>query len=154
MAVYFECVTRSPQGVRELWDKSLDIDAHTESMKDSGERAVAGVVTGTIGLGEQVTWRARHFGLPLRMTSQITALDEPSSFTDEQLHGPFKYFRHVHEFVDGGTETIMIDRIEFAAGWGPLGWLAERLVLGWYMPRLIRTRNTFLLRGTTGQAAQ
>ncbi|MFY9677403.1 SRPBCC family protein [Glutamicibacter protophormiae] len=145
MAVYFECVSRTSQSVASLWDKSLDIDAHTDSMKDSGERAVAGVTTGTIGLGEQVTWRATHFGVPLRMTSKITVLREHTTFTDEQLHGPFKYFRHVHEFIDCGQETVMIDKISFAAPLGPLGWLAERLVLGWYMPRLIRSRNSFLL---------
>lgn len=149
MAVYFECVSRTSQSVQALWDKSLNIDAHTESMKDSAERAVAGVTTGMIGLGEQVTWRATHFGVPLRMTSRITALEKHTSFTDEQLRGPFKHFRHVHEFIDCGHETLMIDKISFAAPLGPLGWLAERLVLGWYMPRLIRSRNSFLL-GTVG----
>jgi hypothetical protein len=49
-----------------VFDLSLDIDAHLASMARSGERAIAGVTTGQIGLGEEVTWRARHFGIPFR----------------------------------------------------------------------------------------
>ncbi len=38
-----------------IFDLSLDIDAHMASMADSNERAVAGVTSGLIGLGEEVT---------------------------------------------------------------------------------------------------
>lgn len=145
MAVYFECVTIADMPRQELFEKSLNIDAHAGSMADSGEQAVGGVTSGQIGLGEQVTWRAKHFGIPLRMTSEISELMEPSGFTDQQVRGPFKKFHHVHEFHAADAGTIMVDRIQFEAPLGPLGWLAERLVLSWYMPRLIRVRNAFLV---------
>lgn len=144
MAVYFECITRTATAPGELFEKSLDIGAHAGSMAASGEQAVAGVRTGKISLGEQVTWRARHFGIPFRMTSTISALDAPHSFTDQQVRGPFKAFHHVHEFHETAEGTLMVDKIHFSAPLGPAGWLAERLVLGWYMPRLIRIRNAYL----------
>jgi len=133
---------------QELFDKSLSIDAHASSMADSGEQTIGGVTSGQISLGEQVTWRARHFGIPVRMTSEISELEPAVSFTDQQLRGPFKKFHHVHEFYDSADATIMVDKIHFEAPLGPLGWLVERLVLGWYMPRLIRARNAYLV-GTT-----
>lgn len=145
MAVYFECVTQANLSPADLFEKSLSIDAHTGSMADSQEQAVAGVTSGTIGLGEQVTWRAKHFGIPIRMTSTISAVDAPRSFTDQQLRGPFKYFHHVHEFHELDHGTLMVDKIQFSAPLGPLGWLAERLVLGWYLPKLIRIRNDYLV---------
>lgn len=145
MAVYFESVTQANLSPAELFEKSLSIDAHTGSMADAKEKAVAGVTSGTIGLGEQVTWRAKHFGIPIRMTSTISAVDAPRSFTDQQLRGPFKYFHHVHEFHELDHGTLMIDKIQFSAPLGPLGWLAERLVLGWYLPKLIRIRNDYLV---------
>ncbi len=128
----------------QLFDLSRSIDAHTSSMAKSRERAVAGTVTGLIGLGEEVTWRAWHFGVPIRMTSRITAMDAPRSFVDEQVHGPFRHFRHVHEFspVEGGT--VMTDRIEFSAPFGPLGRIVEKLVLTRYLRSLIETRNAYL----------
>lgn len=148
MAVYFECVTRTSLPQATLFERSISIDTHLNSMAHSGERAVAGVTSGLIGLGEQVTWQARHFGLPFRMTSKITSMDAPNSFTDEQIRGPFKKFHHEHEFFEEHGQTVMIDRIHFMAPWGALGWVAEKLVLGWYMPKLIRTRNAYLVNET------
>ncbi|PRB67635.1 SRPBCC family protein [Arthrobacter sp. MYb213] len=145
MAVYFECVTQTQMSRTELFDRSRSIDAHLGSMSQTKERAVAGVLSGLISLGEQVTWKARHFGIPFRLTTKITAMDPARMFIDEQLRGPFKSFHHVHEFFDADGMTMMIDRVSFAAPFGPLGWVAERLVLGWYMPQLIRQRNKFLL---------
>ncbi|MFD1376915.1 SRPBCC family protein [Glutamicibacter sp. 2E12] len=145
MAVYFECVTLCGASRAELFEKSLSIDAHAGSMADSQEKAVAGVTSGTIGLGEQVTWRAKHFGIPFRMTSRISDLDAPHTFTDQQERGPFKSFHHVHEFYESDQGTLMVDKIRFSAPLGPLGWLAERLVLGWYLPKLIRIRNDYLV---------
>ena len=76
MTVEFEHVTEidAPLDapVDAVFDLSLDIDAHLASMADSGERAIEGVTGGQIGLGEQVTWRATHFGIPFTMTSRIT----------------------------------------------------------------------------------
>ncbi|QOR72036.1 SRPBCC family protein [Ruania alkalisoli] len=128
-------------------DASLDIGAHLASMASSHEQAVDGVRTGTIGLGETVTWRARHFGLWWTMTSRITAYEAPHSFTDEQVRGPFAQFRHVHRFQprpDGGTQ--MSDEVTFVAPLGPLGRLAEHLVLARYVRHLIDSRNDWLRR--------
>ena len=72
MVVEFECRTRLPVDVQEAFDRSRSIDLHMSSMARSRERAVDGVTTGLIGEGGEVTWRAWHFGVPIRMTSRIT----------------------------------------------------------------------------------
>lgn len=144
MASFFQCTTRTSVGKEELFDLSRSIEAHQESMAHSREKAVAGVTSGLISLGEEVTWRARHFGVPLRMTSRITAMEAPHYFVDEQVRGPFQSFRHVHEFSADGGETVMVDRIEFAAPFGPLGRVVERLVLTRYVRNLIEQRNRHL----------
>ncbi|MGX9900017.1 SRPBCC family protein [Arthrobacter sp. SA17] len=113
-------------------------------MTNSREEAVAGVTSGLISLGEEVTWRAWHFGLPLRMTSRITAMNVPDYFVDEQVRGPFRSFRHVHEFTNDGAGTVMIDRIAFTAPFGFLGRLAEKLFLARYLKNLIESRNQHL----------
>jgi ligand-binding SRPBCC domain-containing protein len=146
MTVRFVCRTESALPRERLFDLARSVDVHLESQQRAGERAVAGVTKGLIGEGQEVTWQARHFGLPLRMTSRITALDFPASFTDEQVKGPFKSFRHVHEFEATATGSIMTDRVEFTAPFGPAGRLAEKLVLRRYLERLIVDRGTFLAR--------
>lgn len=127
------------------FDLALSIDAHRAAFVQSREWAVGGVRSGAIGLGEFVTWKARHFGITWTMTSGITEWDRPHRFVDEQRRGPFRSFRHEHTFtpVPGGTR--MHDRVRFEAPFGALGRLAEQLVLGTYLRKLIRVRNEFLV---------
>jgi ligand-binding SRPBCC domain-containing protein len=144
MTVSFVCRTASALPRERLFDLARSIEAHLDSQKVARERAVGGVTSGLIGEGQEVTWQARHFGVPLRMTSRITALDFPVSFTDEQIRGPFKSFRHVHEFEATATGSIMTDRVEFTAPFGILGRLVEGLVLRRYLRRLITNRGRFV----------
>lgn len=131
------------------FDLSLSIDLHLDAFAHTKEEAVGGVGSGTIGHGEFVTWRARHFGITWTMTSIISEWDRPRRFVDEQQRGPFAHFRHEHVFtpVDGGTH--LHDRVDFAAPFGILGRLAEKLVLTSYLQRLIDVRNTFLVNEAT-----
>lgn len=144
MTVSFRVVTDLDVPPERAFALSLDIGAHERSMAATDERAVAGTVSGTIGLGESVTWRARHFGIVWRMTSQVTVLEAPHRFVDEQVRGPFARFRHEHRFEPSARGTRMVDEIEFRAPLGPLGLVAERVALARYLPRLIRQRNASL----------
>lgn len=150
MTVGFTSVTVTAMDQAELFDRSRDIGAHTSSMRFSRERAVAGVTSGLIGPGEQVTWRAWHGGMPIRMTSIITEFDAPHRFVDEQLRGPFRAFRHVHEFSSADGSTTMIDRITFSAPFGVIGSVAERILLRPYLRHLIRKRNLYLVSASSG----
>ena len=152
MTVAFTCTTTTSVGPSELFDRSRSIDAHAGSMRFSRERAIGEVTSGLIGLGEQVTWRAWHFGLPVRMTSVITELDAPRRFVDEQLRGPFRSFRHVHEFSASHGTTTMTDRIEFTAPFGAVGAAAERILLRPYLRHLIGVRHRFLTAAPPGAA--
>ena len=107
-------------------------------MLASDERAVAGVTSGLIRGGEEVTWEARHFGVTWRMTSRIVEFDPPRRFVDEMVRGPFTAFRHVHLFEAHGGGTRMTDVITFQT---PLGVLTKRPV-GAYLRRLMGTRNS------------
>ena len=129
-----------------VFDLARDIDFHQRSMAPTGERAVGGRTSGLIGSGETVTWRARHLGLSWTLTSRITAFEPPVRFVDEQLSGPFAWFRHEHRFeaVPGGTR--MIDDWQHAAPFGPIGRVADALVLGPRLRRLLARRNTALAR--------
>lgn len=140
----FRCTTEIGAAMEAVFDLARDIDAHTRSLADSNERAVAGVTAGRIELGESVTWRARHFGLPFTMTSAIVEMTPPHSFTDEQVRGPFKRFHHVHTFAPHSSGTLMVDEVTFDSPLGPLGRLVNRAVLTTYLRRLIEQRNAAL----------
>ncbi len=126
------------------FELSLSVDAHTQSMRRSGETAVAGITSGTMKLGDTVTWRARHFGIPFRMTSRISVHERPHRFVDEQVSGPFAHWRHEHRFDASGDGTRMVDVVDFASPVGAVGRLVDRLLLTGYMTRLLQERNRFL----------
>ncbi len=135
---------RAPR--ERVFDLARSIDAHQDSTHGTDERAVAGVTTGLIGLGEEVTWEARHFGVKQRLTSKITAFDRPRHFQDVMLRGAFKSMVHDHVFEESEGVTIMKDRFEFHAPLGPLGLLAEKLFLTRYLHHFIQQRNAILKR--------
>ena len=147
--VRFDAQAQLPVDPETAFDLSLSIDAHLESFERSGERAVGGVTAGVIGLGEFVTWRARHFGITWTMTSTITEWDRPRRFVDEQRRGPFRSFRHEHRFEPVSDGTRLLDHVEFEAPFGLLGRAVERLVLARYLRRLIDVRNAFLVTEAT-----
>ena len=76
--------------VERCFDLARDIDLHKRTAVQTKEIAVAGVTTGLIDLGEQVTWEAVHFGIRQRLTVQITAFSRPAHFRDSQVRGAFK----------------------------------------------------------------
>jgi ligand-binding SRPBCC domain-containing protein len=123
---------------------SLSIDLHQDSTAQTSERAVAGVTTGLIGLGQRVTWRGRHLGVMLRHTSEITAYEGPAFFEDVMVSGVFHSFRHRHFFKPEANGTAMEDHLEFAAPVPLLGRIVEIVVLKRYLRRFLRERNAFI----------
>ena len=92
----FELETVIDAPIELVFDLARDIGLHERSMAATGERAIAGRMSGAIEQGETVTWRARHFGLWWTMTSRITEVQPPTTFADRQEGGPFAWFRHRH----------------------------------------------------------
>jgi ligand-binding SRPBCC domain-containing protein len=110
-------------------------------MSRSGEQAVSGRTSGLIGLGEEVTWRARHFGVIHHHTSRITAFDRPAYFRDSMVAGRFRTFEHDHIFEMLGDQTRMRDVLSFESPLGALGSLVDRLFLARYLRKLLEERN-------------
>jgi ligand-binding SRPBCC domain-containing protein len=129
-----------------VFDLARSIDLHLESTAQTNERAVAGRTTGLIGLGEEVTWEATHFGIRQRLTSKITQFDRPRHFRDSMVSGAFKRFDHDHHFVADGQGTVMTDTFDYTSPLGPLGWVADVVVLKRYMRRLLAIRNQVIKR--------
>jgi ligand-binding SRPBCC domain-containing protein len=138
--IRLETIVRAP--IWRCFDLSRDIDLHVRSTRATKESAVAGVTTGLIGLGEEVTWQATHLLVRQRLTSRITAFRRPHHFRDSQVRGPFRRLDHDHFFfaVDENTTRIE-DQFDYESPLGWLGKMADRLFLERYMRELLETRN-------------
>lgn len=143
--IRLETVVRAP--VVRCFDLSRSVDLHVAAASHTGERAVAGVTSGLMALGDRVTWRARHFGIWQKLTTEITAFDPPRYFRDSMLRGAFARFDHDHVFeaIDAHS-TLMKDAFDFDAPLGALGRVVSRLVLTNYMRRFLLDRNATLVR--------
>ena len=142
-------VTEIRAAPETCFDLSRSIGLHLESMIVSQERAVAGVMSGLIGQGEEVSWEARHLGRLWRMTSRITEFDRPHRFVDEMVRGPFRFFRHEHGFEPDGPGTRMTDVVRFRMGPAVLGRLVDPFAAA-YLRRLMVTRNACIKRKAEG----
>ena len=128
--------------IDRCFDLARSIEVHLLGTERSGEQAVGGVISGLIGPGEYVRWRAKHLGVRQHLASKITAYDRPFYFQDTMIEGAFRSMQHDHHFAVTGPElTEMRDRFCFAAPLPILGSLAEALVLRRYMTKLLRERN-------------
>lgn len=139
-----ELTTRVAAPPERCFDLSRDLDLHLRSMTHTGEEAVAGRTSGLIALGEEVTWRARHFGVVHEHTSRITAFDRPKHFRDSMVAGRFRKFEHDHFFGSDGTDTVMTDVLDFEAPFGVVGRVVSALFLRHYLARLLEQRNAII----------
>ncbi|HEX8096834.1 MAG TPA: SRPBCC family protein [Pyrinomonadaceae bacterium] len=115
-------------------------------------RAVAGVTSGPLRLGDTVTWEATHFLVRQRLTSKIVAYERPRLFVDEMQRGAFKHWQHAHRFLarDGGT--LMVDDVSMASPLGPLGRVVDALLIKGYMTRFLLRHNEGFKRMAESEA--
>ena len=154
--IYLETVIKAP--IEKVFNLSLDIDFHQESASQTQEKAIHGVTSGKIGLGETVTWRGKHFGIWLTHTSLISAYESPTFFVDEMIKGNFTQFRHEHRFCEiaspagsSDTETLMIDKLMYQLPYGILGTLINRIYLKKYLTNFLKIRNSSIREELEGK---
>ncbi len=141
--IYLETLIKAP--AERCFDLSLSVDTHSSSMSHTRERAIAGVASGLMSLGDVVTWEAVHFGVKQHLTSKITEYDRPSRFVDEMVRGIFQEITHVHEYLpQADGSTLMCDTFTFRAPLGILGRVTEVLFLTRYMRSLLQSRNLYI----------
>ena len=138
-------VIRAP--IERCFDLARSVEVHLAGNLHCGESAIAaaGVTSGLVGPGQRVTWRAKHFGVWHRLTSEITLMERPAYFQDVMVEGIFRLMRHDRFFRSvSANETEVRDVFSFAAPVPVLGRVAEIVFLRRYMRNLLRERNASL----------
>lgn len=64
--------------------------------------------------GRVIDYTIRLGGLPVRWRSLISIYEPPFCFVDEQLKGPYAYWRHTHRFESCARGTKMRDEVVYA----------------------------------------
>lgn len=93
--------------------------------------------------GARVKFRLRLRGIPFTWTSLVTEWNPPFSFTDEQLSGPFRYWKHEHHFSPTTNGTHIEDRITYSV---PGGRLINRILVKPDLKRIFDYREAKIRR--------
>lgn len=147
--IVIEIVVAAP--IERVFDLARCIDLHEHSMTGTNERAVEGVTSGLIGLGDSVTWEATHFRIRQRLTSKITMFDRPTHFRDEMVKGAFKSFSHDHFFAESNGVTMVRDVFDYKSPFGIFGRIADSVFLEKYMRNLLTRRNEMIKQIAEGE---
>jgi hypothetical protein len=145
--IRFEESTLIAAPVDRVFDLSRSVEVHLLANVHDNEQALAigGVTTGLVDLGQQVTWRAKHFGFWHNLTSKITAMEAPNYFQVTMVKGIFRFMQADHRLrsLPSGV-TELNDVFTIAAPLPILGPIVEGLFLRRYMMKLNRERNAVI----------
>lgn len=88
---------------------------------DEGEKMYAGMV---------IKYTVKPvLGLPMSWVTEITHVEKPNYFVDEQRFGPYSFWHHKHflQTIPGGV--LMKDIIDYKSPLGPLGDLINTVLI-------------------------
>ncbi len=82
-----------------------------------------------MGEGVELHYRIRPLGFPQRWTSRIVRWNPPDSFIDEQVSGPYSYWRHTHRFHQTPEGTEIHDRVDYDLPFAAVGRVVHTLIV-------------------------
>lgn len=77
-------------------------------------------------------------------TTEITQVDPPRYFVDEQRFGPYKFWHHKHFFTEVGEQTQVQNLVHYSLPFGPIGRLANLLSVSKKLDFIFDYRSTRL----------
>lgn len=92
--------------------------------------------------GQILTYKLRPFlHIPIEWVTEITHVEKPYYFVDEQRKGPYKLWHHEHHFtaIEGGVE--MVDKMSYLLPYGPIGHLLHQLKVKKDLERIFSYRK-------------
>ncbi|MES1164631.1 MAG: SRPBCC family protein [Verrucomicrobiota bacterium] len=109
---------------------------------------ICGPLPPTLVAGTIIDYRLSLLGVPFAWRTLIEEFQSPTRFVDVQLKGPYRSWRHVHEFSDvmGGTATLVRDHVEYQLPFGRLGALLGRRFVERQLKEIFDFRRDTLTR--------
>lgn len=121
-----------PRNLAEITPPSLGFTVTSELP----ERMYAGMI---------ITYRVRPLlGIPVTWVTEITQVNQPYHFVDEQRFGPYRFWHHQHHFreVEGGVEAR--DLVHYALPLGRFTGAVRRWLVGPQLEKIFRYRRAVL----------
>ena len=138
-------ITAAKRRTRKLWGQAKG------NFRTVGRYAAATVrgtkwLTEDMCAGTLIEYRLRLHGIPLRWVSRITVWEPGRRFVDRQLRGPYRLWEHLHEVFPHPEGTLSRDRVDYSLPLGPLGVVANHLVVRRDLERIFDFRHEAIAR--------
>ena len=91
--------------------------------------------------GATIDYDLALFGLRFRWRTLIESFEPETGFVDVQTKGPYRSWRHTHQFSDAPGGTMVRDRVEYEVPFGPLGEIVRRLFVARQIRRIFVFRR-------------
>lgn len=91
--------------------------------------------------GTLIDYRLTLMAIPFRWRTRIDVFEPEHRFVDLQLQGPYRLWRHLHEFEEVPGGTSMFDRVEYEVPLGPIGELARVLFIKRTLDKIFNYRE-------------
>jgi ligand-binding SRPBCC domain-containing protein len=122
---YTQLIPAAPEVVWEFFATPRNLD---ELTPPEVKFRILGPVPQRMYAGQLIAYRiSPGLGLWLDWLTEIRHVREGAYFIDEQRAGPYRFWYHQHHFTSAPGGVQMTDHITYQVGWGPAGWLADRL---------------------------
>lgn len=121
-----------PRNLAEITPSSLGLRITSEP----GKKMYAGMI---------ITYIVTPvFGIPTSWITEITHVDEPNLFIDEQRFGPYRFWHHQHHFtgIEGGVEIR--DLVHYSQFIGPFDVIINELVAKRKLREIFSYRRNYL----------
>jgi ligand-binding SRPBCC domain-containing protein len=122
-----------PENLKTITPKSMGFEITSENI---GQGMYPGMI---------ITYKVRPMlNIPVKWVTEITQVHEGKYFIDNQKSGPYRFWHHQHfiKEIEGGVE--MTDIVNYAAPFGLIGLIVEKLFINKKVRGIFEYRETIL----------
>jgi ligand-binding SRPBCC domain-containing protein len=124
----------NPQNLKKLTPPALDLVARDP-------------VESNIYSGMILSYRIRPvLNIPVLWVTEITCVQQPYLFVDEQRHGPYKLWHHEHHFKEVPQGVEVRDLVHYMLPLGPFGELVHLMFVANSLKQIFAYRESILAK--------
>jgi ligand-binding SRPBCC domain-containing protein len=125
-----------PKDINKVWDffsSPHNLETITPDFVDF--KVTSAHVEDKIYPGMIITYKIKPvFNIPVEWVTEITHIESPNYFVDEQRYGPYSFWHHKHFFKETEGGVQMTDLIHYRLPF----WFAGRIINSLFVERRLR----------------
>lgn len=134
-----------PISIHEAWDFFSNPNNLSKITPDEMAFTVTSDLPEQMYPGLIITYIVKPLlGIPLNWVTEITQIDPPNYFIDEQRFGPYKFWHHTHFFKEIDEGVRMEDRVWYGLPFGFFGNIAQPIIVKKKLSQIFDFRNGIL----------